>query len=446
MVKGFYDKKMVRRYVFFFISILVNAFSIALITKAMLGTSPISSIPLALSLVATPTMGMFTIYFNLLFIGVDLILMTKEEIRSKWYELAMQIPITLVFGSFIDISTYWLLPWLHPEAYLLKVVTLLIGCALLGLGISMEVKANVAMVAGEYLVQNIAKVAKREFAMVKVCFDCSNVVIACAIVLPILGHLEGVREGTVVAALTVGPISHFFLPRLRIFDSLLGISQQSVIPSATSSASYPPVITITRTYCSGGHELGEKLSERLGLKLYDKTIISLAAEESKMTEQYVSATEQRMSSNALLAYILRDYDVSSERNLCPADALFVAQSKVIRRIAAMQPCVIIGRLSDYVLKDYPGPIIRLFCYNSPDDATMRCMREHNCSKEKARGMVERTNRERISHYQYYTGRQWGSPRYYDLMLNTTSIALPLAVDMIATLYNSRVNNFQKKQN
>lgn len=217
-------KYIISRYTFFLVSVLFNAFSIALITKAMLGTSPISSVPLALSLVAPATMGMFTIYFNLLFIALDIILMTRQELRSKWYELVLQIPITLIFGVFIDVSTYVLLPWLEPTGYFTQLLTLILGCAILGFGISMEVKADVAMVAGEYLVQNIAKVAHRQFAFVKVCFDCTNVVIACTITLIFLGHIDGVREGTVIAALLVGPFSRLFTPSLNIFNKVLGIT------------------------------------------------------------------------------------------------------------------------------------------------------------------------------------------------------------------------------
>lgn len=119
----------------------------------------------------------------------------------------------------------YLLVWLSPDYYLAQIVALIVGCFILGLGISLEVKANVSMVAGEYLVQVIAKFVHKEFGFIKVCFDVSLVLIACALSVTFLSNIEGVREGTVIAALVVGPISHLLLPYWRIFDSWLLISE-----------------------------------------------------------------------------------------------------------------------------------------------------------------------------------------------------------------------------
>ena len=435
-------KELIRRYSFFLLSVLVNAFSIAVITKAMLGTSPISSVPYVLGEATGLTMGQYTIIMNLCFILLEMTMMKRSEIRAKWYELVTQVPVIFIFGSFIDVSLYLILPWLNPTMYILRVVTLLIGCFLLGLGISMEVKANVAMVTGEYLVQIISKFTKREFGMVKVCFDCTLVVIACTLSLIFLSGIEGVREGTVIAALSVGPISHFVYPYLKVFDAWLfdPASRKDSAAFASATSTFPPVITITRGYCSGGHQLGEMLARKLGIKFFDKVIISMAAEESHLTEKYISENEQRISSNALLNIITRDYSAPIEKSLCPADAIFVAQSKIIRRIASEQPCVIIGRLSDYVLKDYPGPITRIFCYCNDDAAVRRCMNEHNLDETKAKTLVERTNRERVSHYEYYTGRKWGVPDNYDIMINTGSLSLDMACDVITRLYHLKAAN------
>ena len=210
-----------RRYTLFLCSVFVNAFGISVITKAMLGTSAISSAPFVLSLFTPYTMGQYTIYMNVLFILLEMTMMKKEEIKIKRYELAIQIPAGLCFGLFIDISMHCLLAWLSPSYYIAKVVTLFVGCFILGLGISLEVKAGVAMVAGEYLVQVIAKFVRREFGFVKVCFDVSLVLIACTLSATFLSGIEGVREGTVVTALIVGPISHWLLPYWKIFDAWL---------------------------------------------------------------------------------------------------------------------------------------------------------------------------------------------------------------------------------
>ena len=197
-----------RRYLLFLCAVFINAFSIALITKAMLGTSPISSVPFVLSLFTPWSMGLHTIFFNFLFIILEMLMMKRNEIREKKYELLLQVPITICFGLFIDLSMY-ALGWVHPEHYVVQVLTLLLGCFILGLGISFEVKADVAMVTGEYLVQVMSRFFHREFGLVKVCFDVTLVIMACILSLLFLPGLEGVREGTVVAALSVGPVVHF---------------------------------------------------------------------------------------------------------------------------------------------------------------------------------------------------------------------------------------------
>lgn len=434
-------REYIRRYALFGVAVLVNAFGIAFITKAMLGTSPISSLPYVLSVVTPPTMGQYTIYTNFFFIFLETVIMGRREAAKCKWELLAQVPITLVFGFFIDISMYGLLAWLTPSAYISKVVALLVGCCILAFGISLEVKANVAMVVGEYFVSVIAKRVKGEFGYVKVAFDVTLVILACLLSVVTLGRFEGVREGTLVAALIVGPIAHFIHPHLAWLDSLLVVRSAAapvVRPAVSPSAGC--VITIAREFGSGGHLLGAKLAERLGLRFYDKELIALAA-HGDLDEERVRANEQRLSSNKLLNIILRDYGAPIAESLNPADAVFVAQSRVIRQIAARESCIILGRLADYVLKDYPPRrIIRVFCSTTAADALRRCVDEYGRDPQTALGEIERTNSHRVAHYQYYTGRRWGDPHNYDVCVNTAVMPLDAACDIIEKLYKLRVES------
>lgn len=148
-------------------------------------------------------------------------MMSKSEIAQKRYEIICQLPIGILFGLFIDITMHYLLFWLEPTYYIEQITTLLLGCFILGAGISMAVKAHVAMVSGEYLVQVIAKYVGKDFGLIKVCFDVTLVVIASTLSLIFLSDIQGVREGTVIAALIVGPISHKLLPCWDVFDRWL---------------------------------------------------------------------------------------------------------------------------------------------------------------------------------------------------------------------------------
>ena len=127
-----------KRYLIFLVGLFVNSLGVSLITKANLGTSPISSIPYVLSLNFPFTLGNFTIFFSIFLIVLQLIILRK----NFKLEHILQIPVSIIFGYFIDL-TMILFSWVNPEAYIMKIVYLLIGCLILGVGVYMEVLADV---------------------------------------------------------------------------------------------------------------------------------------------------------------------------------------------------------------------------------------------------------------------------------------------------------------
>lgn len=139
-----------KRYVIFLIGLFVNSLGVSLITKASLGTSPISSIPYVLSLSFPFTLGNFTIFFSVFLILLQLLILRK----NFKLEHVLQIPVSIVFGYFIDL-TMLLFTWVNPQNYVMKIVYLLIGCLILGIGVYMEVLADVVMLPGESFVRAI---------------------------------------------------------------------------------------------------------------------------------------------------------------------------------------------------------------------------------------------------------------------------------------------------
>lgn len=206
----------VKRYIIFLIGLFVNSLGVSLITKANLGTSPISSIPYVLSLNFSFTLGNFTIFFSLLLIVLQLCILR----RNFKAEHLLQIPISVLFGYFIDF-TMILLKSVNPETYVMKLVYLLIGCVILGFGVYLEVLANVAMLPGESFVRAIVQTWNREFGSTKVVFDVSMAVIATALSFLLAYHLDGVREGTIIAALLVGFIARLFGNTLEFVKPIL---------------------------------------------------------------------------------------------------------------------------------------------------------------------------------------------------------------------------------
>ena len=206
----------VNRYIIFLIGLFINSLGVSLITKADLGTSPISSIPYVLSLNFPMTLGQFTIIFSILLIIIQLFILRKNFKA----EHLLQIPISILFGYFIDL-TMVLLGFVHPEAYGLKIIYLLIGYVILGFGVYMEVLANVAMLPGESFVRAVSTTWNTNFGNTKVAFDVSLTVIAAALSFLFVHRLEGVREGTIIAALLVGFIARLFGRYLAFLKPIL---------------------------------------------------------------------------------------------------------------------------------------------------------------------------------------------------------------------------------
>ena len=208
-----------KRYLVFLVGLFVNSLGVSLITKANLGTSPISSIPYVLSLNFSLTLGEFTILFSLLLIVLQLLILR----RNFRLEHLLQIPISVAFGYFIDL-TMVMIGNLHLAHYVAERGFLIFGCIVLGIGVYMEVLANVAMLPGESFVRAVCTTWHKEFGLTKVCCDVSMTVIAAVLSFVFARHLAGVREGTVIAALLVGFIARIIgrmLPELpkRLFPA-----------------------------------------------------------------------------------------------------------------------------------------------------------------------------------------------------------------------------------
>lgn len=209
-------KNYAQRYFWFTLGILINSFGIALITRASLGTPPISSVPFVLSLRFSPTFGQVTFVFNLLFI-LEQILLLRQQFHPIQF---LQLVVNLVFSACIDLGMY-LLDWFTPESLIAKLLSLSAGCAVLAAGICIEVAPNVLMVPGEGMVKAISTAFHLEFGSVKVAFDTSLMILALLLSLFFFHELQGIGAGTVLSALLVGRFISLwnktlpFIPHIR---------------------------------------------------------------------------------------------------------------------------------------------------------------------------------------------------------------------------------------
>ena len=217
-----------KRYLLFLVGLFINALGVSLVTKASLGTSPISSIPYVLSLHFPLTLGNFTIIFSILLILLQILILRK----NFKMENILQIPVSIAFGYFIDLTMY-LFFWVNPQNYAVKLIALVIG----------------------------------------------------------------------------------------------------------------------RQYGSGGHDIGKILADKLGFDFYDRDIIKMAAKTTGMTPEFIEKREETMTNSLIYDLVNQMYQYRDAKEVAPKDKIFDAESGVIRELADKGNCVIIGRCSDYVLKD-----------------------------------------------------------------------------------------------
>lgn len=192
-----------KRYLLLLAGLSIMAFGVAFSIKASLGTSPISSVPYVVSLFAPLTVGTATIVMHCVFILLQILIL-----RRTYHPIQlMQLPVAVFFGYLTDFGV-WAVRGIHCSTYWQQWIVCLIGILLVAAGVSLEVKAGVVVLAGEGVVLAICKVLpKIKFGYMKVGFDVTLVVIACILSFTFTGHLQGVREGTVAAALLVGLIA-----------------------------------------------------------------------------------------------------------------------------------------------------------------------------------------------------------------------------------------------
>ena len=192
-----------KRYLLLLIGLLIMAFGVAFSIKASLGTSPISSVPYVISLFTPLTVGTATISMHCVFILLQILILRKNYHPIQ----LMQLPVAFFFGYLTDFGV-WAVQGITCNTYWQQWIVCIIGILLVGLGVSLEVKAGVVVLAGEGVVLAICKVLpKVKFGYMKVGFDVTLVAIACVLSIVFTGRLQGVREGTVAAALLVGLIA-----------------------------------------------------------------------------------------------------------------------------------------------------------------------------------------------------------------------------------------------
>ena len=194
------------------------------------------------------------------------------------------------------------------------------------------------------------------------------------------------------------------------------------------------IITIARQYGSGGREIGEKIAAALGIPLYDKEIIKDVAAQGELHVDVIKKSEET-AANSLL------YTLAMGSNVFGAsmafgykmplnDKLFILQSEVIKEYAKEESCVIIGRCADYVLRD-EDKLFRIFVYADLDHRQSRIAAKHpEIKPAQIIDVINKTDKRRSSYYNFYTGNKWGKYDNYDIAINSSTLGIEGAADLI----------------
>ena len=194
------------------------------------------------------------------------------------------------------------------------------------------------------------------------------------------------------------------------------------------------IYTIGREFGSGGREVGEKLAAKLGIKLYDKELLQQAAKDSGFCEEIFENHDEKPTNSFLYSLVMDTYSVSGYSAALFLDMplnhkVFLAQFETIKKIAEKESCVIVGRCADYALSDNPD-CINIFIHADLDVRIKNVSRNLNITENKARDIINKTDKQRASYYNYYTSKKWGDSKSYNLSLDAGKLGTDNCVEMI----------------
>lgn len=208
------------------------------------------------------------------------------------------------------------------------------------------------------------------------------------------------------------------------------------------------IITISRQTGSGGHEIAERLAEKLNIPLHDRNVVEAAIKELDI-EDIESIDTNEVDEKLVVDYVAKfakgyhaifgkgklyhmmDHSKDDEPTI--SEKLFEAESKVIRKLADMGPCIIVGRCADYVLRDRDD-VLSVFITAEEEQRVQRMMERREMTHERAVNAIEFADRDRAKYYQAYAKQKWGVPETYDITLSSTALGLDGVVEILAKLY------------
>ncbi len=208
------------------------------------------------------------------------------------------------------------------------------------------------------------------------------------------------------------------------------------------------VITIGRECGSAGRLIGQKLAADLGVKCYDKELLTLAAKNSGLCEELFKTHDEKPTSSFLYSLVMDTYSLgyntSAYMDMPINHKIFMAQFDTIKNLSEEESCVIVVRCADYALADYPNTVSVFIC-GDEEDKIHHLMERHNVDEAKAKDIMIKTDKRRASYYNYYSSKRWGSCKSYDMCISSSAVGYDGAVDIIKE-FAKKKQEFLKTKN
>ena len=207
------------------------------------------------------------------------------------------------------------------------------------------------------------------------------------------------------------------------------------------------IITIGREFGSAGRENGYKIADDFGIKLYDKEMLNRAAKESGICEELFEAHDQKPTNSFLYSLVMDTfslgYSSGSYTDMPINHKVFLAQFDAIKKIASEGPCILVGRCADYALEEFDN-VLTVFIHAKMEARIRRIARIYNLTDAKAKEMIQKTDKQRSSYYNYYTNKKWSDAESYDVCLDSSVLGIEGTAEAIKQLVAIKESDREKK--
>ena len=195
------------------------------------------------------------------------------------------------------------------------------------------------------------------------------------------------------------------------------------------------VISISRQFGSGGREIGRQVAQSLGIPFYDSALITMAAEKSGMSKQVLENLDEKAASRFLYtipsSIPTLGHSATAVYNMPLSDTLFLTEYEIIKQLASEGPCVIVGRCSDYILKEMPNHLA-IFIHAPQEARAARIAEYEKIDRKEALSRIAKYDKERRKYHDYYAAGTWGNAAFYDLTINSSILGVGGSVELVCS--------------